>query len=98
MRPMRNRTMSERAAELHRDALVWDDHSGFEPNPAADLQQLERWRAAGVNYLSVNVGYDVIIWQDTIRTLADFRRRLSFEPDRYVLVDRADDILAARAD
>src|SRR4029077_13342525 len=46
------------AAALHADALIWDDHSGFEPSPAADLDQLERWRRAGVDYLSVNVGYD----------------------------------------
>jgi membrane dipeptidase len=88
--------MSERAVALHRDALVWDDHSGFEPQPAADLDQLERWRASGVDYLSVNVGYDVITWQDTIRTLADFRRRIGLRPDRYLLVQTADDVLRAR--
>ena len=28
------------AASLHADALVWDDHSGFEPDPAATPEQL----------------------------------------------------------
>ena len=50
--------------------------------PLADLDLLERWRASGVDYLSVNVGYDVMTWQETIRTLADFRRRIGLRPDR----------------
>jgi len=85
-----------RAAALHADSLVWDDHSGFEPSPLADLNQLERWRSSGVDYLSVNVGYDVIAWQSTIRTLADFRARIGRRPDRYLLVDRVSDVLDAR--
>jgi len=85
------------AAALHADALIWDDHSGFEPSPAADLDQLERWRRAGVDYLSVNVGYDVMTWQATIRTLADFRRRIGLRPDRYLLVETPDDVLRAKS-
>ena len=84
------------AAALHADALVWDDHSGFEPSPLADLDQLGRWRDSGVDYLSVNVGYDVMTWQDTIKTLADFRRRIGLRPDRYLLVETADDVLRAK--
>jgi len=84
------------SGDLHADALIWDDHSGFEPSPLADLDQLERWRDSGVNHLSVNVGYDVITWQATIRTLADFRRRIGLRPDRYLLVDTADDVLLAK--
>ena len=85
-------------AWLHGDALVWDDHSGFEPLPAADLDLLERWRTAGVDYLSVNVGYDVMTWQDTIRTLADFRARIARRPDRWLLVETVDDVLRAKAE
>ena len=59
--------ISEAAAALYGQALVWDDHSGFEPLPDADLGQLERWRMAGVDYLSINVGYDVMGWQETSR-------------------------------
>ena len=84
------------ADALYADALIWDDHSGFEPSPIADLDQLERWRLAGVDYLSVNVGYDVMTWQQTIRSLADFRRRISLRPDRWLLVETADDVLRAK--
>ena len=88
--------LRERASALHAGSLVWDDHSGFEPVPAADLDQLERWRAAGVDYLSVNVGYDVITPAQTLQTLADFRVRLARRPDRYLLVRTVDDILRAQ--
>src|ERR1019366_4482690 len=54
------------------------------------------WRSSGVDHLSVNVGYDVIAWQSTIRTLADFRARIGRRPDRYLLVDHLDDVLSAR--
>lgn len=84
------------STRLHRDALIWDDHSGFEPRPEADLDLLERWRLSGVDYLSVNVGYDVMTWQETIRTLADFRFRISRRPDRWLLVETADDVLRAK--
>jgi hypothetical protein len=41
-----------KAAEFIYDALIWDDHSGFGPMPDYDLEHLEDWRQAGVNYLS----------------------------------------------
>ena len=51
--------VSERAARLHRCALVWDDHGGFAYHQADDLEELERWAGAGCDYLSINAGYDV---------------------------------------
>jgi len=58
--------ISERAAELHRSALVWDDHGGFGYTKASALEALERWRAAGNDYLSINAGYDVMPWTKTL--------------------------------
>ncbi len=55
--------ISERAQALHAEALVWDNHAGFEPEPDVDLTVLERWRDAGVDYLSVNVCYDRRPWE-----------------------------------
>src|SRR3954454_3369351 len=93
----RRRMTARDSAALHGDALVWDDPSGFEPSPLADLDLLERWRASGVDYLSVNVGYDVMTWQETIATLADFRRRIALRPDRWLLVESVDDVLRAKS-
>ncbi|MBH67179.1 MAG: membrane dipeptidase [Rhodospirillaceae bacterium] len=62
--------MDMSARQLYTDALVWDSHAGFELNSERDLETLSIWRDAGVDFLSVNVGYDVWSWQRTIKALA----------------------------
>ena len=85
-----------KATEFMRDALIWDDHSGFDPVPDYDLEHLEDWRQAGVNYLSIDVGYDVIDWQKAIKNLAAYITWLEKRPDKFLLVGRADDVLEAK--
>jgi membrane dipeptidase len=80
---------------LH-DALIWDNHTGFDPVPNYDLEHLEDWRKAGVNYLSIDVGYDVIDWTKTIKNLGAYITWLEQRPDRFVLVRRVDDVLEAK--
>lgn len=88
--------LSERARNLYRNALVWDDHSGFDPDGKPDLDNLQRWAKSGVHYLSVNVGYDVIDWRSSLKNLAAFRAWLQQRPQQYALIRTADDILEAR--
>ena len=88
--------VSERARKIHAEALVWDDHAGFEPDPKVDLEILEHWRAAGVDYLSVNVGYDVVPWQKTIKNIGAFITWLEKNADRFTLVRTVADIDAAK--
>ncbi len=83
-------------ARFFRDALVWDNHSGFDPRPEFDLEHLEDWRKAGINYLSIDVGYDVIDWQLAIRNLASYITWLEKRPERFVLARRAEDVLDAK--
>ncbi|MCU0505093.1 MAG: dipeptidase [Chloroflexi bacterium] len=84
------------AAGIYADALVWDNHSGFDPRPHADLENLRVWRDAGVDYLSINVGYDVMDPAMTLRSLAAYRAWLRAHPDGYVLIDRAADAWRAK--
>ncbi len=91
--------ISERAHKLYSEALVWDDHSGFDPVGGAHrLEHLQRWTKSGVHYLSINVGYDVIDWQTSLEVLAGFRAWLQQRPEQYLLVRTADDILKAKAE
>lgn len=83
------------AAEIYASAVIWDDHAGFECRPDAKLEQLGEWREAGVTYLSVNVGYDVRPWANTVKTLASFRRQVAASED-CVLVASIDDIHNAK--
>ncbi len=91
-------TISDRAAALHREALVWDNHAGFEPEPDADLGNLERWRASGVDYLSLNIGYDRRPWQDAFRALSAYRTWLMAHDETYALCATLDDVRQAKAD
>ncbi|WP_416414225.1 dipeptidase [Pantoea sp. App145] len=94
---MTKQDLKQQAHALYTDALIWDGHSGFMPDPAADLNNLQRWRDAGVHYLSVDVGFDVLPWEQTVRNLAVFRHWILDHSDDYLLVSEAQDILSARA-
>lgn len=93
---MTKANVKQRAAKLYAQALVWDDHSGFDPHGGADLNNLDIWRKAGVDYLSVNVGYDVVDWQATIKTIARFRAFLQTHPKKFALIRSVADIKRAK--
>ncbi len=90
--------VSDHAKALHGAALVWDGHAGFEPEPDADLDQLERWRASGVDYLSINVAYDRRPWSGAYRALSAYRTWLLAHGEDYALCATIDDVLAAKAE
>ena len=88
--------VSERAAELHRSALVWDDHGGFGYSKASALEALERWRASGIDYLSINAGYDVMPWTKTLEATSQYRHWIRTHPDLFVQVGAVADVDRAR--
>lgn len=94
---MNDWAVSDDAAALHGEALVWDGHAGFEPEPDADLDQLERWRASGVDYLSINVAYDRRPWRDAYRALSAYRAWLLAHGEGYALCATLDEVRAAKA-
>jgi membrane dipeptidase len=73
------------------DISIWDAHAGFELRTVNDLRTLAIWKDAGVNFLSVNVGYDVNCWQDTIKALSLARDWLH-TADGYRLVGTGDEM------
>lgn len=90
--------MSHRAEAILKEALVWDTHAGFMSDPSAELENLRAWRDAGVDYLSINVGFDVLPWQNAIKTLAAFRRWILDHGSEYVLAETPQDVRRAKAD
>src|SRR5262245_8117529 len=88
--------VSARAAALHRAAVVWDGHGGFDYRAGVGLEQLERWRGAGVHHLSVNVGYDVTPWTPAGEAVSAYRRRIGAHPDTLVQVAGVDDVRRAK--
>jgi membrane dipeptidase len=91
-------TLRERARLVYENALVWDTHSGFMPDVKADLNHLQIWRDAGVDYLSIDVGFDVMRWDETVKTLAAFRHWILAHDDKYVLVSSVDEVRRAKQD
>lgn len=76
--------------------LFWDSHAGIFPAPDADLSGLLAWRDANVNYVSINVGFDVIDWQTTFRTLVAYRYRLVELAEFVSIISSVEDILTAK--
>ncbi len=83
-------------SNLLTDALVWDAHAGVFPNPKIDLNLLNAWRDHQVNYVSINVGFDVMDWQQTLATLAAYRRWILEHDNQFVLIDSVQDIENAK--
>ena len=77
-------------------SLVWDAHSGLFPSSEMDLDNLLSWQKYNVNYLSINVGFDVMSRDATLATLAAYRRWLMARPDQFLLAGTLSDIYNAR--
>ena len=89
--------ISPEATALHSDALVWDDHGGFAYSEASMLEGLERWRASGIDYLSINAAYDVKPWTLAMEALSQFRRWIREHPETLVQVETVADVHRAKA-
>lgn len=87
------------ATELLSRSLVWDNHGCMPLRPFDEsfLPQLQRYKAAGVDVVSLNVGFGEQGIEEHVRQLAHFRRWLSLHGDEYMLVDTIDSIDRARA-
>lgn len=90
-------SLTERARDLHQRALVWDNHACLPLRPDDEfLPQLERFRRAGVDVVSVNAGFGDMDWRENIRVLAHFRAWLARRPEDYLLVRTLADIDRAK--
>ncbi|WP_296746425.1 membrane dipeptidase [Mesorhizobium sp.] len=89
-------SLDDKVQSILNSEVIWDAHSGFMPDPAADLNNLRIWRDAGVDYLSIDVGFDLLPWEKTVATLAYFRHWILARPADYALVSSTDEILAAK--
>ncbi len=77
-------------------SFIWDAHAGIFPDPKINLDLLDAWRENSVDYVSINVGFDVMDWQQTIATLAAYRNWILANDDRFILVNKIDDVENAK--
>ncbi len=95
---MTTESASAQSLELCNRSLVWDAHAGVFPEPGNDLNLLDNWRDNGVNYMSINVGFDVMDWRQTLATLAAYRRWVTQHEERFLLAGTMEDIQRAKSD
>ncbi|MBL4801473.1 MAG: membrane dipeptidase [Emcibacter sp.] len=83
---------------LLEESLVWDNHGCMPLRPQDDvfLSQLSRYKASGVNVVSLNIGFGGQGVDEHVRMVAHLRRWLMLRKDEYVLVQVVEDIERAR--
>jgi membrane dipeptidase len=74
--------------------LFWDNHScmPLRPSDESFLPQLERYRRANVQVVTLNVGFGEQTIEQHLRMIAQFRRWVSLRTDAYRLVRSVADI------
>ncbi|MEO1041465.1 MAG: membrane dipeptidase [Pseudomonadota bacterium] len=87
------------AADFLQDTLVWDNHAcmPLRPGDPTFLPQLYDVHQAGVDVVSLNIGFGPGTLEDHVRVLASFRRWVRQQGDPFVLPRSVDDIDRANA-
>ena len=78
-------------------SLVWDCHAGSAPHPDVDLSCVDAWRKAGVDFISMNIGFDAMDWKVSLATAISYNEQVLALPDIAVLARTLDDVRAAKA-
>jgi membrane dipeptidase len=76
--------------------FAWEQHCCLPLEADCDIAPLDRYRQAGVSYVSVNVGYAPHDIDATMRVLSSWRRQISRAGDSFQLVGTAGDFAAAQ--
>lgn len=88
--------VAERARIVHGESIVWDAHACLPLIPGHSMEALERHRAAGVSFVSVNVGMDMNPMTQIMRIIAGFRAWLEEHSDHYLLAGSVADVERAK--
>ena len=75
--------------------INWEAHACLPLHPEADFSPMDELRAAGVNYVSINVGMDMNPVAQIMAVIAAFRAKIAASPERYRLVTSVDEIREA---
>jgi membrane dipeptidase len=78
--------------------MRWEAHACLPLHPQASFEPIERFHAAGVNYVSINIGMDMNPVSQVMSTIAGFRASIEAQPGRYVLAQSTQDIERAAQD
>jgi membrane dipeptidase len=97
MTAQNNWNIPEKAARLHKAALVWDNHTCMPHDTTnAFLPELERYRALGVDVAVINIGDAESSLELQMRVVSAYRLWIKAHSDHFTLINKADDILKAK--
>jgi membrane dipeptidase len=75
------------------NGIVWDNHGCLPLSAdALFLPQLERYKKAGVDIVSLNVGFADLSWVEHIKVLSFMRRWIAQHGEKYLLISQLDDV------
>lgn len=74
----------------------WDAHICLPLHPQASFAPIDQLKAAGLNYVSINVGMDMNSVSQIMSVIAGYRQTIAAHPETYVLVDSVAAIERAR--
>ena len=74
--------------------IRWDAHSCVPLKADYDLATLKRHRAAGFDYVSINVGMDMTPISDVVSMIASFREQIARSPD-FIAARSVEDVRSA---
>ena len=82
---------------MHQHAVRWDAHSCPPFTIGADLTFLSRYKNAGVDFVSLNVGFDLTTQTETIKLLHYFHQWINERNTEYAIVNNVDQIIKNKA-
>ncbi|MEI6761723.1 MAG: membrane dipeptidase [Betaproteobacteria bacterium] len=77
--------------------IHWEAHACLPLHPQASFAPIERFHAAGVHYVSINIGMDMNPLSQVMQTIAGFRASVAAQPERFVLANTVQDVEQAAA-
>ena len=78
------------------NVIRWDAHMCLPLHPQASFAPIDELRAAGLNYVSINVGMDMNPVSQILSVIAGYRATIARHPEKYALVSSVADIDRAR--
>ena len=76
--------------------IRWDAHMCLPLHPQASFAPIDQLKAAGLNYVSINVGMDMNPVSQILPVIAGYRATIAAYPEKYTLVSSVADIARAR--
>lgn len=83
---------SNNIRKLSSQPIRWDAHGCPPFKIGADLSFLKRYKNSGVNFLSLNVGFDLTSQEETLAIINYFHQWIKKHNDEYVIVESVNEI------